>query len=284
MKEKVIVTGGAGFLGLHLLKYLLLKGEDEIVVFDKLEHHAIGDLHKKIKYFKGDINSMGDIKSIFGQFGPFSVVYHLAACMPDKSTANKVLWKTNVQGTVNLVKEAVRNKVRNFVFTSSNVAYGIPKALPVTEDVSLSSLEIYGKSKAQAEVELKKFAKDINIQIFRCPVISGIGRLGLQAILFEFISENKNVYILGNGFNKYQFVDADDVASALFKASKMKGFDIYNIGADEILSLRELYKEVIRFAKSKSRIVSLPSSLALFVLRILEKLNMSPAIILFCFK
>lgn len=273
IKNRILITGGAGFLGGHLIKYLLGKGNNQIVVFDKLD---IENKDKNVVYFKGDIALREDIKEVFKKHGPFSTVCHLAASMPDKSVPDDILWKNNVLGTKNLIEEALENKVNSFVFTSSNVAYGIPKNLPVGENADLNPLEIYGKSKAEAEKQLAKFKNDINIQVFRCPVISGIGRLGLQAILFEFISENKNVYMLGDGSNKYQFIDAVDVCSALEKATHIKGFDIYNIGADEILSLREIYQKVIEFAQSSSKIVSLPKGPALIALSVLNRLNISP--------
>ncbi len=271
--KKVLITGGAGFLGTHLTRYLLRRGGNDIVVFDKLD---VSNKDKDIIYFKGDITSKEDVIKVFRNHGPFITVYHLAAIMPDKSAPDDILWKTNVLGAVNLISEAVKNKTKSFIFTSSNVTYGIPKVLPVSEEGPLSPLEIYGKSKAEAEKELAKFKNEINIQIFRCPVISGIGRLGLQAILFEFISENRNVYILGDGSNKYQFVDAIDVSSALEKASYIKGFDIYNIGADEILTLREIYQRVIEFAGSSSKIISLPKKPALILLYLLNRINVSP--------
>ena len=92
----------------------------------------------------------------------------------------------------------------------------------------------------------------------------------------EFISENKNVYSLGNGSNKYQFVDATDVSEALEKASHISGFDVYNIGADDVLTLREYYQKVIEFAGSSSKIISLPKAPALVMLSIFDKLNISP--------
>lgn len=274
-RKKVLITGGAGFLGIHLVDYLLRKSF-EIIIFDKLEHHFPENKNENAIYFKGNILSKNDVGRAFKIHGPFSIVYHLAAFMPNKEVSDDILWKTNVYGTRNVIAEAVKNKTKSFIFTSSNVVYGIPKTLPVTEKTPLKPLEAYGKSKAQAENELAKFKDRINIQIFRCPVISGVGRLGLQAILFEFISENKNVYVLGDGSNKYQFADVMDVCDALEKASHMRGFDLYNIGADNVMSLREHYQKVIDFAQSSSKIISLPKTPALFLLSILDKLNISP--------
>lgn len=275
-QKRVLITGGAGFVGSHLVKYLLKMGKYDIVVFDRLKNHSSRDYQKNVTYFKGDITSKEDVKAVFKGYGYFVTVFHLASAMPNKEVSDDFLWKTNINGTSNIISEAVKNKTKSFVFTSSNVTYGIPKILPVKEDSPLTALEIYGKSKAQAEKLLAEFKKDINIQIIRCPVISGVGRLGLQAILFEFIDENRKVYVLGNGSNKYQFVDVEDVVVALEKASQINGFDVYNIGADEILTLREIYKRVINFAKSKSKIVSLPKTPALIILAILDRLNISP--------
>lgn len=275
-RQKILITGGAGFLGRHLVEYLLRKDNHEIVIFDKLENHKPENFGRNAVYFKGNILSNNDVRTVFKIHGPFLTVYHLASAMPNKAVSDDVLWKTNVSGTSNIVSKSVKNKVRSFIFTSSNVAYGIPRVLPVTEETPLMPLEMYGKSKAQAENDLVRFKKNINIQILRCPVIAGVGRLGLQAILYEFISENKNVYVLGDGLNKYQFVDVIDVCSALEKASHISGFDVYNIGADEVMALRNLYQGVIDFAKRSSKIVSLPKTPSLILLSILDKLNISP--------
>lgn len=275
-RQRVLITGGAGFLGTHLTQYLLQKNTGELVIFDKLERHTPVFHTGEVTYFKGNILSEEDVTRAFSQYGPFTTVYHLAGAMPNKEVPDDLLWKTNVLGTKSLVKKAIESKTKSFVFTSSNVAYGIPKQLPVTEETQLHPLEIYGKSKAQAEIELGRFKKDIDIQIFRCPVITGVGRLGLQAILFEFISENKNVYVLGGGLNRYQFVDVMDMADALEKASHIHGFDVYTIGADGVLPLREIYQKVIAYAGSTSKIVSLPKTLSFMILTILDKLNISP--------
>lgn len=273
--KRVFITGGSGFVGTNLIQFLINKGEYEIVVFDELEIDIEKKYRDTITYHKGNILSLSDLQKVF-ENRSFDIVIHLASAMPNKAVLDEKLWDINVNGTKNIASVASRNKVKSFIFTSTNVAYGVPLTLPVTEEMPLLPLEMYGRSKAQAEKELEKFKEEMSIQIFRCPVISGVGRLGLNAILFEFISENKNLYVLGDGSNKYQFIDVIDVASALEKASNASGFDIYTIGADEVLTLKELYQKVIEYAKSSSKIVSLPKTPALFILSILDKLNISP--------
>ena len=263
-RKRVLITGGVGFLGGYLVDYLSKKGQ-EIVIFDKLARDA-----------RGDITSGDDVRRVFTTRGPFDTVYHLASAMPDKVISDDLTWKTNVGGTFNLVSEAVAGGVTSFIFTSSNVVYGIPKELPVTEETPVGPLEVYGRSKVAAENELEKFKDKINIQIFRCPVITGVGRLGLQAILFEFISENRNVYTLGDGSNKYQFVDAMDACQALEKASHIRGFDVYNIGGNGVMTIGELYQALIDGAHSRSKVIALPAVLTLGLLVFLDKLNISP--------
>ncbi|MCX6787216.1 MAG: NAD(P)-dependent oxidoreductase [Candidatus Kaiserbacteria bacterium] len=272
---KILITGGVGFLGSHLVKYLLEKTDSDIVIFDQLEESS-KENSDRVTYYKGNIFSPEDVNDVFQTYGPFVVVYHLAASMPDKSVSDDFLWKTNVTGTEIVAACALRNKARSFIFTSSNVLYGIPKKLPTTEETPAGPLEIYGKSKVEAEKILRTFKGKMDIQIFRCPVVTGLGRLGLQAILFEFISEDRNAYVLGDGSNQYQFADAVDVCAALEKASHSEGFDIYNIGSDEILSLKEIYQKVIDFAGSESKIISIPKKPALFMLSVLNRLNISP--------
>lgn len=273
-KKKVLITGGEGFFGSYLVQHLQSIGDIKIVIFDKLSRSK----HKRdeLTRFQGDILSPINILEVFKIFGPFDTVYHLASAMPNKALPDDMVWETNVKGMINLASESVKHGTKSFIFTSSNVTYGIPRELPVTEETLLNPIEMYGKSKAQAEKELERFKKEMNIQIFRCPVITGVGRLGLQAILFEFISENRNVYVLGDGLNRYQFVDAMDVALALEKASHISGFDVYTIGGDGVMPLRELYQKVIEAAHSTSKIVSLPKMPAITVLSFLDKLNVSP--------
>lgn len=273
--EKVLVTGGAGFIGSHLVEYLLKHTDFDVVVFDQLVAPPQAN-HDRVMYHQGNISAIEDVDAVFKKQGPFVTVYHLASAMPDKAVSDEVLWATNVKGTGLIATAAGEHQTRSFIFTSSNVVYGIPPILPTTEETLSLPLEIYGRSKVKAEKILASLKGQMHIQIVRCPVVTGTGRLGLQAILYEFISENKNVYVLGNGSNKYQFTDVVDVCQALEEASHQEGWDIYNIGADDVLTLKELYQKVIAFAGSTSKIISIPKTPALLILSMLNKLNLSP--------
>lgn len=275
-KKTILVTGGAGFVGSHLLSRFKKKTTCPVVVFDKLDKLPKESQAKHITYVKGNLTKKEEILHLFRTYGPFKTIYHLGSEMPNKLANDDLMWSTNVSGTFSVASEAARTGTTSFIFTSSNVTYGIPATLPVTEETQLQPIEGYGKSKVGAEQILKKFSKQMNIQIFRCPVITGVGRLGLQSILYEFISENKSVYVLGKGDNRYQFVDVEDVVDAMLAASTIKGFDIYTIGADDVLTLRELYQQVIHHAGSTSKIYNLPKTPAFFILWLMDKINYSP--------
>src|SRR5690349_18039782 len=118
---KVLITGGAGFVGEHLVSSLLENDNIEIVVFDKLDRYPDPVKAKKIKYFKGNITNKQNIVDLFEKYEKFEIIYHLASEMPNKLANAKLMWDTNVIGTTNLIGEAVKKKAQHFVFISSNV-------------------------------------------------------------------------------------------------------------------------------------------------------------------
>ncbi len=270
MQKKALITGGSGFIGTQLCNYLLKKGY-KITVFDLLSPE-----NKDVTFIKGNILVSKDLKRLEQKIGKIDYVFHLAASLPNKTVSKNTLWKTNIEGTRNIIELALRKKAKSFMFTSSNTVYGLPPKNPVTEKTITRPLEIYGKSKLEAERVLEEYRGKIPIQIFRCPVVSGVGRLGLQGILFQFIHAGKNIYTLGKGDNKYQFINVQDLCVALLKASKRKDFEIYNIGADQILTIKQIYNEVIEHAKSKSKVISLPTGFTILLLSILDRFNLSP--------
>jgi len=272
-RKKVLVTGGSGFLGEILCRYLKEKG---YIVYN-LDKVRNADLDKEgFTTHVVDIRNKGDVEQYFKKSGPFEHIFHCAALLAYHIESDKEVWRTNVYGTENLVRAAVAGGSKSFMFISSNSIFGIPERNPVTELTKFVPLETYGKSKIAGEQVLKKYSRDINISIFRCPVIVARGRLGLVAIFFEFISENKNIYVLGNGNNKYQFIYADDLCDALLLGTKKEGYNIYGIGADDTPELKKLYESVINYSGGKSKVKRLPTFPVLQILNILHFLGLSP--------
>ena len=114
-----------------------------------------------------------------------------------------------------------REEVR--IFTSTNCLWASNMGRPVREDDPPAPAELYGESKLAAERLLRTFEKDLDVVILRCPTIIDSGRLGLLAILFEFIRENKTVWVVGSGANRYQFIYAGDLAQACVQSLAFAG-------------------------------------------------------------
>jgi nucleoside-diphosphate-sugar epimerase len=147
---------------------------------------------------------------------------------------------------------------------------------PVREDDPPAPAEIYGESKLAGEKLLEQFHDGLDVVVLRCPTIIDSGRLGLLAILFEFIMENKTVWVVGSGSNRYQFIYAGDLAQACVRSLECSGSATFHVGSDNVPSLRECYDAVIRQAGSRSRVRSLPKAPALAAMRLAHTLRISP--------
>ena len=137
-------------------------------------------------------------------------------------------------------------------------------------------MEDYGRSKWEAEKQLQSVCKAMRYSIIRTPTIIEAGRLGLLAILFEFMDENRAIWVVGKGDNRYQFVYAPDLADACIRASQHSQSSVFNVGSDNVKSMREVYEYVIHQAGSKSKVRSLPKALTLLAMKIAYKLGLSP--------
>lgn len=272
MANKVLVTGGAGFLGSIISNFLAKKGY-KVTIFDIFYDKKLA---KKYNYYHGDLRQIKDIESCFKQYGPFNTVYHVAAMLAHEIKSKDTLWKSNVQGTENLIKVAIKYGQPKIIFISSNCIFAIPTTKPLPEDAVPRPIEIYGKSKLAGEKLLKKYQNRIASTIIRCPTIISYGRLGLLAILFEFIKENKKIPVVGKGNNRYQFIYALDLARACLKASQKHGSQTYNIGSDDVKPLKQVYQDVISFAHSKSHIYSLPKKPTIWAMKLAHILRISP--------
>jgi UDP-glucose 4-epimerase len=137
-------------------------------------------------------------------------------------------------------------------------------------------VELYGRSKLAGEQVLAEYASDLDIVTIRCPTIIDSGRLGLLAILFEFIDDGKKVWVVGDGGNRYQFIYAQDLATACLQAIDYAGSNLFHIGSENVVSLRRVYEAVIQAAGSKSRVASLPKGPTIAAMQLAHKLNLSP--------
>lgn len=272
MTKKVLITGGTGFLGVHLARMFLRK-RYAVTLYDVAELDA-RDLFGKVTVIKGDIRNANAIeKALKGQ----QYVVHAAAALPIQVT-KKAIDSVNITGTKNVLEAALKNKVKRLVFISSTAVYGVPKHLPETEESPLDPIGYYGASKVSGEklcLEYQK--KGLETNIIRPKTFLGTERLGVFELWFEAIYTNKRVYILGNGNNKYQLLSVTDVASAIEKALTCKtSGEIFNVGAEKFGTWRSDLGAVIKQANSRSKITSIPTFPAQQILQVLEILRLSP--------
>ncbi len=270
--KSFLITGGSGFFG-TILKERLLKDGHRVVNIDLEPDDKI---HTNLVSIVGDIRDQKLLDSIFSAHGPFDGVFHLAAQLAHIAKDKQFLWESNVDGTRNIAEMCRKHGTDQIIFISSNCLWGEPMGRPVLETDTPNPVEIYGKTKVEGEKILTEYSNHIHSVMFRCPTIISAGRLGLLSILYEFMDENRIVWVVGGGKNKYQFIYADDLVNACLKALDVQKTVIYNIGSDNVKSFKEVYEYVITHTNSTSKVRGLPRKLILWVMRLAHKLGLSP--------
>lgn len=196
--------------------------------------------------------------------------------MPHVVKKRQDFWRTNVDGTKNVADLAKECHIPRLIFASTNCLWGKAVRHAIKEDEPLCPQEIYGKSKMMAEDILREYENDFKVIIFRCPPIIDESRVGIIGIMFEFVRENRKLWMVGKGNNRYQLIYAGDVTKAMFATLKYRKSGTFNIGSENVPTFREMYKFLIQKSGSKSRIKSFPSWLIHPVMRLASRLKLSP--------
>lgn len=271
-KKTVLVTGGAGFLGINLIRYLLERGYDvtslDVLDFDYPER-------SKITEVRGDIRDTAVVDSaVKGK----DYVVHTAAALP-LYTAEEI-YSTDVIGTRVVMSAARRAGVKVAVHISSTAVYGIPDHHPLCEDDKLDGVGPYGQAKIQAEmVCLEERAKGLVVPIIRPKSFIGPERLGVFALLYDWALDGKGFPMIGSGKNRYQLLDVEDLCQSIYLCMTLDPKltnDTFNIGAKEFTTMGEDYQAVLDAAGSGKKIVPFPAEPAIVALRALEALGVSP--------
>jgi nucleoside-diphosphate-sugar epimerase len=267
----VLLTGGAGFFGGVLKQRLLDEGYSCI----SIDLYKDDTVHPNLTAIRGDIRDRALLERIFAEH-QFDAVLHIAAMLAHGNMDERSLWTSNVDATLNIAELAKKYKVPRVIFTSSNCLWGEGVPHAITEEELPNPVEVYGRSKLEGEKILQRFSGDFHAIIIRCPTIIDFGRLGLLAILFEFINEGRKIWVVGSGQNKYQFIYAGDLADACIRAISYNQSDVFNIGSDNVKSLRAVYEYVAEKAQSGAQVASLPQGPTLLAMRIAHLLKISP--------
>lgn len=268
MSRTILVTGGSGYFGTLLAEAAVARG-DRVRVLD-LEPPAEAD---GVEFVRADIR---DLDAVREACEGVDVALHNVAQVP-LAKDHEAFWSVNVVGTANLLLAARDAKVAKVVHTSSSAIFGIPEHNPVTEDTPGRPLESYGRAKLHAEVLCHEAADaGLDVSIIRPRTILGHGRLGIMAILFEFVAEGAPVFVLGGGNNRYQFVHAADLADACLRAGDREGPATYNIGAADPPTMRETIQALCDHAGTGSVVRSLPTGPAAAAMKVLAGMGQVP--------
>ena len=269
----VAISGGAGFLGLHLARRLLADGEavrtlDLLPLHDPLLESSVEELH-------GDVRDEAAVRRLVAGA---DVVVHAAAALPIRASRESIL-STNVDGTATVLAATLEAGVRRVVFVSSTAVYGVPDRYPIAEGDPLIGVGWYGESKIRAENVCRAFvARGLEAVILRPKTFVGPERLGVFEILFDWVRESRRIYTLGSGANRYQLLAVSDLVDAIvrsFAASGVSG-EALNVGAREYETVRQDLQTLIDHAGSESRLTPVPVRPAELALRVLERLRLSP--------
>ena len=269
--KNVLVTGGSGFFGGVLKRRLLAEGY-RVTNIDLV---ADADRHDNLQSIQGDIRDVALLNELFAR-EKFDEVMHCAALLAHDTIDDNALWTSNVDGTRNLAEACRVHGVPKLIFTSTNCLWASNLGHEVKEDERPDPIELYGRSKLAGEEILAEYKNDMNVVIIRCPTIIDSGRLGLLAILFEFIQDGKKVWVVGDGSNRYQFIYAQDLAAACLQALDYGQSDLFHIGSENVVSLRQVYEAVIRAAGTRARVASLPKGPTIAAMKLAHKLKVSP--------
>jgi nucleoside-diphosphate-sugar epimerase len=266
------ITGGAGFLGLHLARRLLAGGHDvrtlDLAPLDDAE------LEREVDELRGDVRDLSAVARLVDRV---DVLVHAAAALPIQASRESIR-SVNVGGTGIAFAAAADAGVRRAILISSTAVYGVPKQHPIDEDAPLVGVGHYGESKIDAEEVARDAARrGLEVVIIRPKTFIGPERLGVFEILFDWIREGRGIPILGNGSNRYQLLAVEDLVEATVAAAERDvAGETFNIGATEFGTVRSDLEGLIAHAGSGSRLRPLPARPAELALRALELARLSP--------
>jgi nucleoside-diphosphate-sugar epimerase len=266
---KALVTGGSGYFGSLLAAELRARGH-AVRVLDLVD---ADDRPAEVELVLGDIRDPAAVRTAVDGV---DVVFHNVAQVP--LVKDRVAFvEVNVLGTQVLLDACADARVAKVVHTSSSAVFGVPRSNPVHEGTGPSPAEPYGWAKYEAELLCQRAADaGLDVTIVRPRTILGHGRLGIFSVVFDFVADGADVFVLGTGDNRYQFVHARDLADACIRAGERPGPRTYNIGAAEFGTMRESLEGLIAHAGTGSRVRGVPALPTTLAMRVASGLQLAP--------
>lgn len=267
-----LITGGAGFLGINLTRFLLQRGH-QVTSLDTADFSY--PERERIREVRGDIRNRADVdRALEG----VHVVVHTAAALP--LYREEDIRTTDLGGTRVVLEGAKAAGVERVIHISSTAVYGIPDHHPLFEDDQLHGVGPYGEAKVKAEEICLGFrAAGMVVPVIRPKSFVGPERLGVFALLYDWAKDGKGFPMIGSGKNRYQLLDVEDLCEAIYLCSTLppeRANETFNIGAREFTTMREDYQAVLDEAGFGKSVRPLPAAPVIWGLRLLERLHLSP--------
>ena len=255
---KLLVTGGAGFIGSHLLELLNSDKNYEVVVLDNLSSGFRENVPQGMRLVVADIRSQ-EIEALF-QKENFDAVVHLAAqtMVPYSIEHPDEDCEINLAGLINVLENCRKYKVKTVLFASSAAVYGNNENVPLNEDLALMPMSFYGITKMTSEHYLRVYYElyGINTVVFRFANVYGErqgegGEGGVVSIFCKLLAAGKAVTVYGNGEQTRDFVYAGDVAAAIKAGLAARGYQTINVSTEHETSVNQLLGAFAEVAADK---------------------------------
>ena len=270
-RKPVFITGGAGFLGINLTRYLLSRGipvvSYDVANFDYPERD-------RVRVVTGDVRNSGALRAAMQGSG---IVVHCAAALPSYRVED--IMSTEVTGTRNVLQAALEHGISRVVHISSTALYGA-KTAGTTEDSNQEVIGPYAEAKILAEREcIEARRQNLCVPILRPKTFVGPERLGIWSILYDWAHSGSGFPLIGSGQNRYQLLDVDDLCDVIYEVMTGDSQRVnteFNIGAKVFGTMRDDFQAVLDYAGHGGKVRPLPARPLVLTLKILEKLRLSP--------
>ena len=261
---RVLVTGGAGFIGSHIVRRLMEHGHD-VAVLDNLSRGREENLPRGVRFYRADVTSW-EIGEIFAKEEPECVVHQAAQIDVRRSVADPAMdARVNIIGSINLLEHCRKTGVRKVVYASSAAVYGDPQILPVPEEHPILATSGYGVSKHTVEHYLEVYRKlyGLDYTVLRYANVYGprqdpLGEGGVVAIFSHRIARRLAVTIFGDGEQTRDYVFAGDVAEANALALTKAGGEVLNISTGVEVSVNQLLRALEELSGRKAEVRHAP--------------------------
>ena len=270
---KILVTGGAGFIGSHLVERLLADGHEVAILDDfndfydpEIKRGNIAAVEDKITVHKADLRDASAVKTVFHS-GKFETVIHLAARagVRPSITQPQLYYDTNVDGTLHLLEAARAVGIDRFIFASSSSVYGLAKTVPFSEDLHLTqTLSPYAATKIAGEFLCSTYSHLYRMRIVVLRFFTVYGpRQRPDLAIHQFtrrISEGQAIDQFGDGTTRRDYTYIDDIIQGVMASLGYDGplFDIFNLGESETIPLKDLIAAIEETLGRKATINLLP--------------------------